>query len=407
MSRNSEKPTTTIKQFSGLATANDEMEYGATGLSRAINVDITRSQKVRRRKGATQLLAVPGILAAWANRHTLLYTAGTDLVLVYGDMSTKVLRNDLTPTRKLCAKTMRGRTYYSNGVQTGVLHNGESKALGIEHAPKPLLTEHPVGEMAAGRYLVVLTYVRDDGLESGCGVASSIILDNDNRGISAKAEPSDNPDVVTINMYVSRPNGTGMYLATTLANSDAATQNIVYRSHPNFLGHRLRTQFLTPPPPFNAIEEHEGRMLYGVGSDIIASEPFAPEHVMEGESHLPFNSTVSMIASGPDDGVFVGTEHTTYFLAGTTLESLDKETATNYGALPGSVTYIDAALLGDGSESGILPVWMSTQGLCVGMSEGSVVNLTQRFVDIPKGVRGASMFRQEDGQNHIISVIQK
>ena len=86
---------------------------------------------------------------------------------------------------------------------------------------------------------------------------------------------------------------------------------------------------------------------------------------------------------------------------------MDLDAIAPYGAVMGTCTYIDGALLGDGEVSAILPAWMSHKGLCVGMPGGSLQNVTQTSVVIPKGLRGTTMFRQEDNQKHIISVIQK
>lgn len=404
MSRNSQKPTVTISKFPGLQTTNDPFEVSYSGLMKAENVDITRGQKVKRRPGMTRLLTIPGIRAAWADHPYMLITVADKLIQITPDMEQVTLRTGMTPTNQLHARHIRGDVYYSNGIDTGIVHEGAHRPLGIQPPNRPTVTQAPFGAMAAGLYQVVYTYVTSYGLESGAPVAAVFELDTADRGLQITYTASTEPAVTAINIYISHPNGTELYLAKTVPNASATA---LHTEGPDFLKQHLRTQFKTPPPGFTGVEIYDGRMYYIVGNDVIASDPFAPEHITTGEAYLPFNKPVQTVAAGPDTGLFVGTTNATYHLKGGNLEQLELDTAAFYGTVAGSVAHMDSALLGEGDSSGILPVWMSRKGLCVGMPDGVVFNVTQKSVVIPEGAVGTTMFRQKDGQNHIISVIQK
>lgn len=405
MSRNSQKPTVTVNKFPGLSTVDDAVEVGHTGLVKAINVDITRQQKIRRRKGATQkYAAVSTIDAACGFDNHLLLLQNDSLVNVVSDYTQSVVRSGLTPTKTLCALPVSaGEIIYSNGIETGRVVDGVDYELGVQNPPKAVVSKALFGQMVAGRYQVAYTYVRSDGFESGCGVAAVFDLDQDLSGLNIDVVASTNIEVDQISIYVTRPNGSTLYHAMTV---DNLTATVRYNSHPNYLKRALRTQFKVPPPGFDVISRNDGRTMYAKDSVIYLSDPYDDEHITEGEAYFPFKSKVTMIGQ-VEGGTFVGTEKATHFIKGNTLEGAELDTVAPYGAVMGTLTYIDGALLGDGSVSDILPAWMSHKGLCVGMPDGSVTNLTQNNVAIPEGLKGTSMFRQEDGQNHIISVIQK
>jgi len=407
MSRNSEKPTVTVNKFPGLSTVDDPVEVGNSGLVTALNVDITRQNKVKRRKGATSALALGSgtVDAAWGNNDHLLLLQGDTLVAVDETFNPTALRSGLTQTGMLCANDATPDVIYSNGVETGKVIDNTSVELGVQPPPKVVANEIPakVGQMTAGRYQVACTYVRSDGFESGASIATIVDLSQDLSGITLTHTASTNAGVVAINIYCSRPNGSTLYFAMQ---TDNTTGNTSYTAHANFLQRALRNQFKVPPPAFDVVAMgRNNRMMYAKGNLVFMSDPYAPEHVdLEITYQLPAPVTIIAVLEG---GVFVCTDKLTYYIKGDTLEKAEMDIVAPYGAVIGTRTHIDGALLGDGSISDILPAWMSHKGLCVGMPDGSVNNLTQSDVTIPKGLKGTAMFRQEDGQNHIISVIQK
>lgn len=405
MSRNSEKPTVSVNEFPGLATTDDAFETGHTGLTKALNVDITRKKKIKRRKGATKVSTIGAAtaLAASGGDNHLLFTESSNLLSSDENYSLTTLRSDMTPTDHLCSLAVGNNIIYSNGIQRGYIRNGTDRELGVTSPTSPATAVALFGFMAAGKYQIAYTYVRADGFESGTGVASIIDIAADEGGVSVSVIASTNPDVDGINIYCTRPNGTQLYFAMTTPN---VTGNYTYNSHANFLKRALRTQFKYSPPAFDVIAMgRNNRVMYAKDNLIFVSDPYAPEHVDE-ELTTAFPDRVCMIG-GIEGGVFVGTDKKTYFLKGDSMEKAELDIVAPYGAVLGTLTHIDGALLGDGSVSDILPVWMSHNGLCVGMPGGKVTNLTQVDVVIPKGLKGTTMFRQEGGQNHIISVIQK
>jgi len=407
MSRNSHKPTISIKKFPGLATANEAVGVGYSGLMQAHNVDITRQQKVRRRKGATQKVAAgTGTFdSAWGDAEGLIVTQKNKLYTVDSTFTMTLMRSDLIQTNQLCAFRTSAGLVYSNGLQTGCIVDGVDRALGVAPPPTPSATEYSVGQLPKGAYQVVYTYARADGFESGAGIAATVNIAQAHGGLNIAYVASSNPAVDKINIYISRPDGTVLYYAKSVRN---ITGNTTYQAHVNFLKRALRTQFKATPPAFTAIDRTvTNRMLYAKDKLIYLSDAYAPEHITDGESFLPFADTVNMIGVVAT-GFFVGTSVATYFVALTDkLETAQMIFVAPYGVVPGTRSYMDASVLEGGVVSGILPVWMSHKGLCVGMPDGTVKNLTHTSVIIPKGVKGTTLFRQEDGQNHIISVIQK
>ncbi len=407
MSRNSRKPTVSVSKFPGLATANDVLEVGYAGLMQAHNVDITRQQKLRRRKGATRMVAAGGTPfdSAWGDAEGLLITQQNKLYAVDSTFTMTLLRSDLIQTNQLCAHRVGAELIYSNGVQTGRILAGTSYALGLSTPRLPAVSVYATGHLPVGTYQVAYTYVRTDGFESGAGVPAIVKTTQPDAGLSIAYQASTASDVLRINIYVSRPDGTVLYYAKTVPNTTGTT---THQAEPDLLKHALRTQFKAPPPAFSAIDQtRTNRMLYASDNIVYLSDAYAPEQITDGEAFMPFPDRVNTLGV-IDGGFFVGTEGATYFVALTDkLEAAQMTVVASYGAVPGTRSYMDASVLKDSASFGTLPVWMSHEGVCVGMADGTVNNITHTAVVIPKGASGTTLFRQEEGQNHIISVIQK
>jgi hypothetical protein len=74
---------------------------------------------------------------------------------------------------------------------------------------------------------------------------------------------------------------------------------------------------------------------------------------------------------------------------------------TDYGAIENAVTYVDGALYGDDSLGGKqIPVWLTTQGVCVGLPSMDIMNVTRTKYTIPAQGRGAALF--QSGSNKLI-----
>jgi hypothetical protein len=97
--------------------------------------------------------------------------------------------------------------------------------------------------------------------------------------------------------------------------------------------------------------------------------------------------------SGDASGFFIGTTKSCGILFGTGPESFGYMPKTDYGAVQGALAYVDGALYLDGSLGARpLPMWLTTQGLCSGLPNLEINNLTRSRYTFPISPTGAAMF---------------
>lgn len=382
-------------------TADSAYEIGLDSQTVATNIDITRKNKIVRRNGFTQQVSA-SITAGWANGRSMLYQSGTTLTAVDKDYNTDAVRTGLTASDQLHAHQINDTIYYSNGYETGCLHNGVNRALGIRSPDKASLSATTGGDMPLGTYQVAVSLVRDDGFESGVLFpATSVTMTGGNTAISVGAVTSLD-SAVLVNYYVTRPDGDVFYIA----GQGPTGASFSITANPSLLTHSMKALNTHPPLPFNHIDFFYGRMMYAIGDTLYFSDPFAYEKVDYAKGFIPFLNRITMIGV-VDTGYFIGTTESTYFLAGTRVGEMDITKVADYGVVADTRSYLDGTVVGsEAATSDSIPAWISTKGMCIGFPDGSMQNVTENTVILPEGITGASFFRQEDGQNHFISVIR-
>jgi hypothetical protein len=75
---------------------------------------------------------------------------------------------------------------------------------------------------------------------------------------------------------------------------------------------------------------------------------------------------------------------------------------TPYGAIEGALDFVDGSLFGDDSAGAKqLPVWLTTQGLCVGLPDMTIRNITRSKYVFAAAGQGAALFMP--GPNRFIA----
>jgi len=109
-----------------------------------------------------------------------------------------------------------------------------------------------------------------------------------------------------------------------------------------------------------------------------------------------------MFDSGKNSGLFIGTDTSCGVLIGSSPEDFQYIRKTSYGAVDGALAYVDGALYGDNSLGAReLPMWLSTQGICIGMPDMTIQNLTRTKFGFTVGSQGAAIFMP--GPNRFIA----
>jgi hypothetical protein len=385
-----------FEKFRGVnnVLAEDSLFHPEEGvfLRAAINVDIDNAFKIRRRKGYRRV--VPGqIHSLWSDGDICLFREGTALKRLFEDWTTVTLRNDLGGDLPMSFLSHDGKIYYSDTTYTGVMSQGVDRTWGIVPPPTPGVAATG-GEAPAGRYLVAVTYIRDDSQESGAESPTAITLSAAG-GLSISLTPSDDPDVTAVRLYISAPDGNQLYLAGIYPNS---AHTGIYRGGP--LGRELKTIFLQPAPAGQLLEYLLGKIYVAAGQYVFPSKAYGYE-LFDFEDFLPFDGIITLLGA-VEDGLWVSDGKKTYFLE----NGKKRHEGLPHTAIPGTMVKVNLDAMGDGSMSGQALMWASDKGIILGLKGGVTKNLTEANYIYDSASWGAGLFRQQNGINQYLVLLR-
>jgi hypothetical protein len=171
----------------------------------------------------------------------------------------------------------------------------------------------------------------------------------------------------------------------------------------------IRGKLLGAPPRASYITAYNGRMYIGQGRTVWCTELYAYGLVDKTRNFFQFEGEITMLGTVAD-GVFVGTTEGVWFLAGPAFP-LKRTRVMDSPVLPRSMVYVPAELANPpqvGTQV-VTPlevslIFQTSKGVCVGMDGGKTNNLTEHKFFFPQALRGAAMFRRQDGMNQYIAV---
>lgn len=397
-----------IKKWLGLknTTAPERLKPGE--LAVAQNVDIDNTYKIASRTGQ-KLVQTGSYHSLWATDGTCYVMVGQDLKRMTLDGTLSTLTR-LTSGRRVCFTESNGVVYFSNAVDTGRIVNGEVREWGIRQPiGQPRADPYP-GMLPAGRYLYAMTFLREDGLESGTGPIGMIELDRPGGILLSSLEISTNPEVSGKIVYLSTANGTKLYRAGVLPR--VATTH-AYMNNGTDLTVALNTEFVEPAPAGHIVEIHSGIAYVVDGNVAWYSDAYSFERFRRAESRfLQLPGRISVF-SAVGDGIFAATDKGTWFFAGHEPSDMKAVQVSSYGAIEGTAVKIDSDIMddentADQATAAVSPavMWTSPFGIVVGKNGGEVVNLTFDKFGFPAAQRGAGVVRATRGFVQYVSTLQ-
>lgn len=385
-----------FKSFAGLRNdvPAERMEPG--DLVTASNVDIDASGQLSRRAGRT--LAVAGDYhSLWAEGDVCLMVGGTTLYRVRPGYTTEALRTGLTSGVRMAYCAVNERVYYSNGHASGVVEAGVSRSWGLAPPTSQGTASAVIGYLAAGTYQWALTYLRDDGQESGTGLAGRIDVGADAGIYFSDLPVSADPAVVGKILYVTECDGTVLYEAATLGAS-ATTATVI---HAGDAANPLMTQHLQQPPAGHLIAYWRGRMCVAAGNILYYSEPHAYE-LFDLRHYLEFPGPITLIAPVDDaagGGLVISSGDLTGWISGTSPEDFAFTPLSGDAAILGTLAYVKGSLFGKGELGDrLIPMWVSTAGICVALPDGRLLNVTEQRYDMDESGQGAAVFMADEAR---------
>lgn len=410
-----DQDTIRFEVFTGLRNDRPMERFEHTDLAAGTNIDIDNSGMISRRPGYT--LATAGSFhSLWSDNAIGLAVTGGKLQSISSAYGLTPLKTMSDANARVSYSKINGKVYLSSEADSAVVENGVARTWGISVPPTAGVSV-TVGSMPAGTYQFAVTYMRGDGQESGASLAGQITVgasgtagigagEGGRYGLNFAMPVSSDPGVVLKNLYLSTPNGEIMYLAISMPNSQLTA---LYSGDALELNLPLITQFLSPPPQGQIIGYYRGRMYVAQEENLYPSEPFAFE-LFDLRKYIAMDGRITMFAAmedkerpgvsqGLESGLFLGTDRSCGILAGK--EEFQYVPKVDYGAIEGAMTYVDGSLFADDSAGArMLPIWLTTQGICVGMPQMEIKNLTRTKYGFTAAGKGSAMF--QPGPNKLI-----
>lgn len=387
---------TTITGGKGLRNDVPVERFSDDDLAEAKNIDIDESAKIYRRLGTTKILS--------GAMHSLANIAGNTYMVkdnVLGITSADGAFNPLySPVYGRVRYTaVDDVVFWTDGVDTKAIRNGVVTSAGLTVPTLPD-TSLVSGAMRAGTYLYTVVAVRYDGVESGARSAGVVILNNTS-GIQFDNIPtSTDPSVTHMRIYVSQPNGELMYAAIT----EAVGVSSAVLQHNNANTLPLRTQFKGPPPAGEVLGYYNGRLYVASGRFLWYSEPYEYELFDLMNGFIAFDSPIKTFAA-VTTGIYLGTDSETLYLSGPDpLEFVSKQVAA-YGTVLGTELLVRNDLVTEDSVDGVVALWCSKQGMCIGMENGVTKNLTSSRYVMPAVKEGASLLKIRSGTPQMVTTL--
>lgn len=371
------------------------------------NVDITDTGQIVKRQGDNLLYSgsVHSLFANGINGNAtcMLFREGTALKSF--DTSTNgatTLRSGITRTNWMRYLALNNLVYYTDEFITGITDGTTSRSWGLEVPPNQLVLTQTTGLLPTGRYLCSLTYVRNDGQESGAPLASWIDITSDNAGIAISNIPTSSDTTVSyVYIYLSTRNGEVLYKAVSVNNG---TTTATYAGHTQEFSQKLTTLQLGPPPAGHIVQYYNGRIYIAKDSAVWYTQPYNYELVDLAHGFLFFPNRVTLFAPVMG-GIWVSyKDGKTFFLEGSDPE---KGFVTNWkkdsSVHEGSQQPTEVTIRGEVMRGWI---WTADDGIYLGLDGGHLINKTENRYE-PGSATIAVSFNKKtrDGSNQYVSVL--
>ena len=162
-----------------------------------------------------------------------------------------------------------------------------------------------------------------------------------------------------------------------------------------------QTREYDDPPVGHIVCFFAGRMWIAVGSTLWYSEPYSLNLFRLATNYINLPGRITMVAPVLK-GLFVSTTSRLYFFAGTNPSQMHQSTVAHYPAIEGTAAEVDGIAVGSGQISPLpMQMFTTTNGICLGTSEGQLVNLTYDTLEYPSATEGNAVYT---GDKYIVNL---
>lgn len=167
-------------------------------------------------------------------------------------------------------------------------------------------------------------------------------------------------------------------------------------------------RMLSAPPMATEITTYKGRIYLAAGPVLWATELYLYDLVDKDRNYLLLEHDITMVEP-VGDGLYVGTTAQLLFLRGFMAKGFEQTVILNTPVLRGSAVSVPYSKAHPQARTapvpeGEGPMFMTESGICLGLDNGVVYNLTQDRVIFPAAERAAALYREDQGANSYVAV---
>jgi hypothetical protein len=371
-------------------------------LRQAVNVDLDNDGWPSRRVGTVERIAATRAHSLFATEDYLYAWVDGALVAYDRDLALAATIRSALGERYLSYARVNDELYWSNGV---VIRRMDADfgdhPVAVPTPPTPTVELSLDGGMTGGAYEVAITWVDDDGRESGACPSTQVIVP-EGGGITVYNLPAAGEDVVETRVYCTSADGDLLYLVANIS----PAQPMLYIGGSLRPGKLLDTAWLLPLPPGDIVRFWNGRVLVAAMNLLCWSESLR-FGLMHQDSMLRFGARITLMEpvgeGGDGAGVFIADHKRTYFMSGESPEKWSRVIRYPHAAVPGTSVVMPGTAFGLETTAPVA-FWMAANGVFVlGLPGGKVVPITEGRLALPDAERGAAMFRETAGLRQIVT----
>lgn len=349
-------------------------------LRSAVNVDITNTGSLVRRRGEVMLQAM-------SNAHSLQMVTDTTGFMVRGSVLygvtlpayTETLLTILSSDANMTYEQVGSDWYYSNGTDIGRVNSGVRYPIALAPGAAPALTTIG-GSLAPGQYQVGVSYVNATTGEEG-GISDLAYKELTTLGGIRVTLPGVLTGATHVNVYLSESNGTVQMLHSSVT---AATASIDLTTLATGRAASLRSEDVLPA---GTLFYSNGRLCSFKASTVYVGLPFRPGYYLPLSGFIPFTETVT-IAIANESGTYIVADKT-YFFPGDLHDTTEQvRDVIPCGAVPGTTfTVPHKKTVG----------WFSKRGFVLVDTDGSIDTSMSENVDVVVPVLGIANVTESGG----------
>ena len=161
-----------------------------------------------------------------------------------------------------------------------------------------------------------------------------------------------------------------------------------------YVGPETRKEFYESPIG-HLLEIRNSRMFIAENNILWYSEPGAYSLYRLASNYFGFSSRLKMIQAVLE-GLWVSDSESIYFLSGAIIPSrseMPKQIKmADYSVIEGTPVKVSGNRVGEGMP-GIVIIFTTTEGICVGTGNGQLINTTEKKLTMPGGLTGTGLYK--------------